>query len=117
VGVPRLIAAGEDIDQARSSVDIAAFLRGDKFAREVPRETVEWLTTRKPVLRRLRLAGSPDTPTYSSWLNQMEPWFSKIERDVIARGIFTSVADLRRKLMRYIKHYNKTANPFRLVLR
>src|SRR5262245_33679231 len=29
------------------------------------------------------------TPTYSSWLNQVELWFSKIERDVIARGVFT----------------------------
>src|SRR6202166_4333741 len=53
------------------------------------------------------------TPTYSSWLNQVELWFSKIERDVTARGIFTSVTDLRRKLMRYIKHYNKTATPIR----
>src|SRR6266498_1518103 len=53
------------------------------------------------------------TPTYSSWLNQIELWFSKIERDVTARGIFTSVTDLRRKLMRYIKHYNKTATPIR----
>ena len=53
------------------------------------------------------------TPTYSSWLNQVELWFGKIERDVIARGIFTSVTDLRRKLMRYIKHYNKVAKPFR----
>src|ERR1022692_2132994 len=48
------------------------------------------------------------TPTYSSWLNQVELWFSKIERDVIARGVFTSVPDLKRKLMRYIRHYNKT---------
>jgi transposase len=47
------------------------------------------------------------TPTYSSWLNQVELWFAKIERDVIARGIFTSVADLRKKLMRYIRQYNK----------
>ena len=46
------------------------------------------------------------TPTYSSWLNQVELWFGKIERDVIARGVFTSVPDLKRKLMRYIKHYN-----------
>jgi transposase len=53
------------------------------------------------------------TPTYASWLNQVELWFSKIERDVIARGIFTSVTDLRRKLMRYIRQYNKTAKPFR----
>ena len=47
------------------------------------------------------------TPTYSSWLNQVELWFAKIERDVIARGIFTSVLDLKRKLMRYIRQYNK----------
>ena len=53
------------------------------------------------------------TPTYSSWLNQVELWFSKIERDVIARGIFTSVADLRRKLMRYIRHHNKELRPIK----
>jgi transposase len=47
------------------------------------------------------------TPTYSSWLNQVELWFAKIERDVLARGVFTSVSDLKRKLMRYIRHYNK----------
>src|SRR5258706_697218 len=46
------------------------------------------------------------TPTYSSWLNQVELWFAKIERDVIARGGFTSVPDLKRKLMKYIRHYN-----------
>ncbi len=51
------------------------------------------------------------TPTYSSWLNQVELWFAKIERDVIARGVFTSVPDLRRKLMRYIRQYNKQAKP------
>ena len=34
------------------------------------------------------------TPTYSSWLNQMEIWFSKVERDVMARSVFTSVAGL-----------------------
>src|SRR5260370_12329686 len=53
------------------------------------------------------------TPTYSSWLNQVEIWFSKIQRDVISRGIFTSTTDLSRKLIRYIKQYNKTATPFR----
>src|SRR5439155_1459850 len=47
------------------------------------------------------------TPTYSSWLNQVELWFARIERDVIARGVFTSVPDLRRKLMRYIRQNNK----------
>ena len=52
------------------------------------------------------------TPTYSSWLNQVEIWFGKLQRDVIARGIFTSVTDLRRKIMRYIRLYAKTAKPF-----
>jgi transposase len=47
------------------------------------------------------------TPTSSSWLNQVELWFAKIERDVIARGVFTSVPDLKRKLMRYIRQYNE----------
>src|SRR5215467_9603205 len=53
------------------------------------------------------------TPTYSSWLNQVEIWFSRIEREVIARGGFTSVRDLARKLMRYIRAYSKTARPFK----
>jgi transposase len=57
------------------------------------------------------------TPTYSSWLNQVEPWFAKIERDVIARGVFTSVKDLARKLMRYIRHHNKHAAPFKWAYR
>jgi transposase len=52
------------------------------------------------------------TPTYSSWLNQVEIWFSRVERDVIARGVFTSVRDLARKLIRYIRAYSKTARPF-----
>lgn len=53
------------------------------------------------------------TPTYSSWLNQVELWFSKVQRDVIARGIFTSTADLARKLRRYINAYSKNAKPIR----
>jgi transposase len=57
------------------------------------------------------------TPTYSSWLNQVEIWFSKIQRDLISRGIFSSKADLRRKIMRYIRHYNKSALPFQWTYR
>ena len=55
------------------------------------------------------------TPTYSSWLNQVEIWFSKIQRDVISRAVFTSVKDLASKLMRYIRNYNKTATPIRWI--
>jgi transposase len=52
------------------------------------------------------------TPTYSSWLHQVEIWFAKIQRDVIVRGVFTSVADLSRQLMKYIRHYATSARPF-----
>src|SRR5205823_1441376 len=52
------------------------------------------------------------TPTYSSWLNQVELWFAKIQRDVITRGVFTSVADLARKLRKYIRAYAQAARPF-----
>jgi transposase len=51
------------------------------------------------------------TPTYSSWLNQVEIWFAKIERQVIARGIFTSIPDLACKLRRYINAYSANARP------
>src|SRR5467141_3139503 len=53
------------------------------------------------------------TPTYSSWLNQVENWFSKLQRQIIARGVFNSVNDLARKIMRFIRNYNKTATPMR----
>jgi transposase len=57
------------------------------------------------------------TPTYSSWLNQVENWFARIEREVIARGVFTSVKDLDRKLMRHICHYNRAPKPLKWTYR
>jgi transposase len=55
------------------------------------------------------------TPTYASWLNQVELWFAKIERDLLARGIFTSIPDLARKIRRYIARYNKDPKPIRWI--
>jgi hypothetical protein len=40
-----------------------------------------------------------------------EIWFAKIENEVIARGVFTSVPDLARKLRRYINAYSANARP------
>ena len=47
------------------------------------------------------------TPTYSSWLNQVELWFSKVQRDLLAP------AALAQKLPRYIAAYARQAKPFR----
>ena len=54
-----------------------------------------------------------DTPTYSSWPNQVENWFWRVQRDVITRGIFTSVKDLDKKLMRYFRQYTKDPRPLK----
>ena len=76
------------------------------------------LATHKTQAVRTFLIAHPNVrlhfaPTYASWLNQVELWFAKIERDLLARGIFTSVNDLARKIRRYIRHYNKAAKPIR----
>ena len=56
------------------------------------------------------------TPTYSSWLNQVEIWFSKIQRDLIAHGIFASRNDLKRKIMRYIRSQQCQRQTFQMDL-
>ena len=56
------------------------------------------------------------TPTYSSWLNQVELWFSKIERDLLARGTLLR-RDLAGKIRRYIHRYNKAPKPIRWAYR
>lgn len=54
------------------------------------------------------------TPKHSSWLNQIEVIFGVIMRKVIRRGSFTSVADLRTKLLDFIAYFNRVfAKPFR----
>jgi len=51
------------------------------------------------------------TPTYESWRNQIELWYSKMERDPITPGGFRSVRNLRRTIMHYIRHRNRAAQP------
>jgi putative transposase len=52
------------------------------------------------------------TPTYSSWLNQVERWFGLITQRAIRRGSFTSVQDLVRKIDTFVQHYNRSSRPF-----
>ena len=54
------------------------------------------------------------TPVHSSWLNQIELWLSILARKVLERGSFTSVDDLRAKVLAFIAYYNATmAKPFK----
>jgi transposase len=115
---------GEVIGQTarrHTSDDFLAFLTQVVDSQARRREIhiiLDNLATHKTQQVRTFLATHPRvhlhfTPTYSSWLNQVELWFSKIERDILARGIFTSVADLKRKIMKYLRHYNKAPKPIR----
>ena len=52
-------------------------------------------------------------PKHSSWLNQVEIWLGILVRRVIKRGNFTSLDDLRTKILAFIDYFNRTAKPFR----
>lgn len=54
------------------------------------------------------------TPTYSSWLNQVEIWFNILSKDVLKGAVWHSKKQLVNQLMEYIKTYNKErAKPFK----
>ena len=53
------------------------------------------------------------TPTYASWLNQVEIFFGIFSRDVLKGGVWHSKQELIRQIVTYIDNYNKTrARPF-----
>jgi putative transposase len=47
------------------------------------------------------------TPKHASWMNQIKIWFSILVRKVLKRGNFTSVDDLKRKVLAFIEYYNR----------
>ena len=55
------------------------------------------------------------TPTYASWLNQVERWFGLITQQAIRRGSFSSVKELTRKIDAFVEQYNEQASPFMWV--
>ncbi len=52
------------------------------------------------------------TPTYASWLNQVEIWFNLITQRAIRRGTFRSVKELTAKIEEYVRQYNRHPRPF-----
>jgi putative transposase len=54
------------------------------------------------------------TPKHSSWLNQIEIWFSILVRKLLKRGNFTSTIDLKNRILDFIDYFNRTmAKPFK----
>ncbi len=52
------------------------------------------------------------TPTYSSWLNQVEIWFNIITQKAIRRGSYKSVPQLVKRIQTFVAKYNPDAHPF-----
>jgi putative transposase len=100
--------------------EFLAFLR--TIDKDVPQELdvhciVDNYASHKHPKVRAWLAERPrwhmhSVPTYSSWLNQVERFFSIITTRAIRRGSFTSVKDLTAKIDQFVHHYNKTCTPF-----
>ena len=54
------------------------------------------------------------TPRHSSWLNQVEIWFSILSRRALKRASFKSLEDLEKRLQDFIEYFNKVlAKPFK----
>lgn len=78
----------------------------DNYNAHKHQKVMEWASKR----RRLTLHF---TPTYTSWLNQIEIWFSIYTREVIRGGVWQSKQELVSQTMQHIKRYNETnAAPF-----
>jgi hypothetical protein len=52
-------------------------------------------------------------PKHTSWLNQVELWFSILMRRVLKRGSFASIEELRARILAFIDYFNQTAKPFK----
>lgn len=54
------------------------------------------------------------TPKHASWMNQVEIWFSILVRKLLKRGSFTSIDDLKAKVLAFVEYFNRTmAKPFK----
>jgi len=78
---------------------------------------VDNYATHKHAKVRARLATRPRfrihyTPTYSSWLNQVERWFALITQRAIRRRSFRSVRDLVTRINQFVQHDNRNCRPF-----
>ncbi len=120
------IATGEVLGQCKRRhrhQEFLSFLR--HIDANVPEDLalhliVDNYATHKHAKVRAWLAARPRyhvhyTPTYASWMNQVEIWFNLITQRVIRRGTFRSVKDLVEKIEAFVQQYNAKATPFRWV--
>lgn len=116
-------ATGEvisDLRQTHTSKDFVAFL--NKINRAVPAELdvhliLDNLATHKtPIVHKWLLRHKRFhlhfTPTYGSWINLVERWFSALTTQKLQRGVHDSVADLADDITTWINNWNNDPNPY-----
>lgn len=117
------LATGEVLTQCKKRHRHQEFLQFLKYIEtNVPKKldvhlVVDNYATHKHAKVRNWLAARPRyhvhyTPTYSSWLNQVEIWFNIITQKAIRRGSFGSTKQLREKINEFVKNYNSKSKPF-----
>lgn len=117
------IATGRVIAQCKKRhrhQDFLAFL--NLIDREVPADldvhlVIDNYATHKHAKVKAWLARRPRyhlhfTPTYASWLNQVERWFGLITQRAIKRASFRNVTQLKQAIHDFTRHYNQDAKPF-----
>jgi len=92
------------VDQTPEGLDLHCIV--DNFAAHKTPTVAEFLTANQHVHLHF-------TPTHASWLNQVELFFSILERRLLRRGEFDSVDHLAERVIAFIKDYNRKAAPFR----
>ena len=115
------LASGEVVGRhykRRRRVEFLAFMNmivADYPEREI-HVVLDNLSTHKPErdmwLRRHKNVHFHYTPTYASWLNQIEIWFSILASKSLDGASFTSVAELVAHIDAFIADYNQSARPF-----
>jgi putative transposase len=93
---------------ANVPADLDLHLVIDNYATHKHAKVRRWLATRPRY-------HVHHTPTYASWLNQVEIWFNLITQRAIRRGTFRSVRQLTDKIERFVQHYNRQTRPFAWV--
>lgn len=117
------VATGQVITQCKPRHRHQEFLQFLKHIdANVPLEldihlVVDNYSTHKHAKVRAWLAARPRyhihyTPTYGSWLNQVEIWFNLVTQRAIRRGSFCSVRELIAKIQGFTDQYNPKARPF-----